>query len=501
MFYKGILQSYEPATNTGTIYLPENEIELVFSTDDLSNLRIEPQLGERVKCLMEEKHGVKRAKFIVRLDFKNTREQKPLNETYYQRIEPSSHPIEQVEKVTGAPDSVLGETESMAKRDSEAEVLAIEQPPEDTISEQSNPTNHNLNALAHENVAEIEAIRNANECLNKPIQTVALVETTACIKLEKHNLVDSEQINVTSAATLLQTAHDHPVDSSQHQLSTDAIDLKGRLDTEIDEHSFTKTEVSSTAVERQSQVDDSKSTQPLEALDPALEIKEIVYSVPKQLLSVFETSELKPQDAFKIDPLLSKESCIEASQPIDQFKALTPHSVQAVLVAGKISELMDSHDSMEHLKNQHVHIAKAEASTKENHRPSASTLGSTTPILSAQIPNQNVDKVSALAKLKNKFAYKHYAPKHQPRPKKKERYINPWMIVSVVVLLVLVNLAVFGFTKYSQYKAEQKAKAKLYLLEQEKIIADQRNQMGHVPTKKVLSEKALDDLLGKDREK
>ena len=499
MFYKGILQSYEPATNTGTIYLPENEIELVFSTDDLSNLRIEPQLGERVKCLMEEKHGVKRAKFIVRLDFKNTREQKPLNETYYQRIEPSSHPIEQVEKATGTPESVLGETESMAKRDSETEVLATEQPPEDTISEQSNPTNHNLNALAHENVAEIKAIQ--NESLARSIQAAALVETTACIELEKHNLVDSEQINVTSAATLLQTAHDHPVDSSQHQLSTDAIDLKGRLDTEIDEHSFTITDASSIPVERQSQVDDLKSTQPLEALDPALEIKEITYSVPAQLSSAFETSEPKQQDASKIDPLLSKESCIQASQPIDQFKALTPHSVQAVPVAGKISELIDSHDSIETLNDHPVDSAKAEALTKENHRPSASALGSTTPILSAQIPNQNVDKVSALAKLKNQFAYKHYAPKHQPRLKKKERYINPWMIVSVVVLLVLVNLAVFGFTKYSQYKAEQKAKAKLYLLEQEKIIADQRNQLGYIPTKKVLSEKALDDLLGKDREK
>ena len=99
------------------------------------------------------------------------------------------------------------------------------------------------------------------------------------------------------------------------------------------------------------------------------------------------------------------------------------------------------------------------------------------------------------SKVKTKLAYKNYKPKKARKPKKQ---FNPWLILGMVVILILVNVGVMGYKKFQNYQAEQAAKAQLYLLEQERIIEEQRLKHGKLPNK-ILSDKSLDELLGKDR--
>lgn len=83
MFHKGRLGSYDAVKQVGTIHLLDKDIQLHFLRKDFPNLTLEPQIGERVKCLIEEIENKYIAKFIVRLDHKNARTEQPLNDIFY----------------------------------------------------------------------------------------------------------------------------------------------------------------------------------------------------------------------------------------------------------------------------------------------------------------------------------------------------------------------------------------------------------------------------------
>lgn len=80
MFYKGTLKSYNPEVEAGIIRLSGQDIELHFNIKDFPNASLKPQMGERVKCLIEERQGQAFAKYIVRLDHKNARTEKPIQQ-------------------------------------------------------------------------------------------------------------------------------------------------------------------------------------------------------------------------------------------------------------------------------------------------------------------------------------------------------------------------------------------------------------------------------------
>ncbi len=109
-------------------------------------------------------------------------------------------------------------------------------------------------------------------------------------------------------------------------------------------------------------------------------------------------------------------------------------------------------------------------------------------------PQQNKNEHEP-SKVKTKLAYKIYKPK---KARKEKKQFNPWLIVGMVVILILVNVGVMGYNKFQNYQQEQAAKAQLYLLEQERIIEEQRRKHGKLPNK-ILSDRSLDELLGKDR--
>ena len=111
MFYKGTLKSYDAAEQVGIIHLSDKDIDLHFSLDDFPNSTLEPQIGERVKCLIEEKDFKHIAKFIVRLDHKNARTEKPRNNIFYSEDED----LDVLKKAQQEKDQVLTENETLEK--------------------------------------------------------------------------------------------------------------------------------------------------------------------------------------------------------------------------------------------------------------------------------------------------------------------------------------------------------------------------------------------------
>ena len=99
------------------------------------------------------------------------------------------------------------------------------------------------------------------------------------------------------------------------------------------------------------------------------------------------------------------------------------------------------------------------------------------------------------SKVKTKLTYKTYKPK---KARKEKRQFNHWLIVGMILILILVNVGVMGYKKFQNYQTEQAAKAQLYLVEQERIIEEQRLKHGKLPNK-ILSDQSLDELLGNDR--
>lgn len=522
MFHKGVLKTYDQDSQTGTIALLESEIELHFSIKDLSSTTVEPQVGERVKCMMEDKEGVKRAKFIVRLDFKNAREDKPLNETYYQRI-----------------DDTVDQNKSVEKTSAQSELVAEQDIQQQGIKDQldathQEPAQPQLSSVLPEN----EPLSSDEEISVPPVQTSTPVVSASSLELiaSESDPIQSDTLDISPVAqhaselntpnqveaisitsqqpiTELELVLDQPAELPHmivEQQQTDHEQLK--LDKQPTE--FTPSSVPQfEAVDILEPVHKS-SPESAPILHPVSQLEEnrlqpISISFPQESESA-QPIELKTDifqigqsasDTAKIPDLKSAMSFddIAAALDFNQTKPLDLEKAEPSLIQmggyEKISSLIESNYSSDYTQQQQAQNHGVELNQDAIDQDTVQSR-----ILSKAKSNQHEAPVSAMEKLKNKLAYKHYAPQNK-RKQKRQSSINPWLIASVVLGLVLINLAVFGYQKYTQYQSDQHAKAKLYLLEQERIIEEQRKKMSHVPDKKVLSDKALDDLLGKDRQK
>ena len=107
-------------------------------------------------------------------------------------------------------------------------------------------------------------------------------------------------------------------------------------------------------------------------------------------------------------------------------------------------------------------------------------------------------KISVFQKIKNSLTYKKRKPKKEK--KKVEIYLNPWILLMIIVVPLTIELGDRGYKKYKIYQKEQQEKARLYEIEQKRIVEEQRKKLGKLPDK-VLSDETLDELLGKDRQK
>ena len=72
MFYKGIVVQYDAVDQSGCIELVKDQRIVYFHVSDFPNAEIQPQLNERIKCLVVESEDSLKANCIVRLDIKNS---------------------------------------------------------------------------------------------------------------------------------------------------------------------------------------------------------------------------------------------------------------------------------------------------------------------------------------------------------------------------------------------------------------------------------------------
>ena len=66
--------------------------------------------------------------------------------------------------------------------------------------------------------------------------------------------------------------------------------------------------------------------------------------------------------------------------------------------------------------------------------------------------------------------------------------------------LLCINLALYTYKRYQHYQQDQAIKLNKLTAEQKQQVAEQRRALGRLPNK-ILSNQALDELLGKTREK
>ncbi|WP_445115141.1 hypothetical protein [Acinetobacter sp. WZC-1] len=105
---------------------------------------------------------------------------------------------------------------------------------------------------------------------------------------------------------------------------------------------------------------------------------------------------------------------------------------------------------------------------------------------------------SSYRKIKTRVAYRIYSREKSQLHRRTGSIIPPWLPAGGLSLCIAVYLGLYGYDQYRKYQQEQEVKLQLYMLEQQRRIAEQRRAQGKLPDR-ILSEKSLDELLGKDR--
>lgn len=108
-----------------------------------------------------------------------------------------------------------------------------------------------------------------------------------------------------------------------------------------------------------------------------------------------------------------------------------------------------------------------------------------------------VKKKSLFNDLKNRILYSKYKSK-SPREKKPPVKLNSWLFICVCIIPILILASYEGYKRYQNYVEDRETKARLYQIEQQQMIEEQRRKLGSLPTK-ILSDETLDELLGKER--
>ena len=425
MFHKGTLKSYDSANEVGVILLSEKELELHFTLQDFPNPTLEPQLGERVKCLIEQTEDKATAKFIVRLDYKNARTETPRNKIFYSEDEDLD-----VLKKAQAEKEIAQQEQDEKLRDQQLKSKTIDA--KKTSADQPQPN------------SKIDKNSNLNQDLDIGAQKQAS-------NFAEENAVKLDQ---TKTPEIKFEVVDH-------------LAKKNKIEQSLDSTDSSETESNSSSI-------DTNKTPDVIIL-PKKEEPAIPQSAPLSGLT-------KPVDVHlegMID--LSHTSMHDEDDPF------------AALIS---SPLSNSHTTKsKSLTAQHLSIDAFEQLQQEqiNTRHTTSTPDHSSNNNYQDNNNSIQEGDSALQKAKTQLAYRTNKSRAM---KGTSLNFNPWILIGVISLLVLAALGYFGYERYLKHKAEQDAKAKYYLLEQQKAIEDQRQKMAKLSDKPIIPEERRKELLG-----
>ena len=563
MFHRGLLKTYDSESKIGTIYLTDSQLELHFSAEDFPNPSIPPQIGERVKCFINDDDTAKdKAKFIVRLDHKNSRTEQPLNRIFYSEEE-DLNAIKEKERIAAQEALALEKWQksveeevrarvdlevAQAKKEllaqmsatfpesnnsitSEADVLRAEQNHQLDISDQGIPILMAESALDHDqNLAE-EQIEARSNLLAEQMPT-----------MQDDVVIADQDAKEDRVAVLNEADQVHPeahfVLQKEDVVSSQGFN--GSEELKIETHSHSTTQQERKEFSQDTQLDHTSShVDGLPQIDDVLVIPSNSTESVDQL-NVIDTKDQLPEfsfsealDAATTLTVLTSDQELETNaseletasqinaEQINQTQISTSQINTALNIpeTPKLSEWLEQKntDLAPHSQSTQVQSSLTlMASVQESETASFNSVAANS-IIPTFIPDQQPTATVTVSPAQTDMAYDQaltptplnkvktkleYQSRKQLKVKRKsEKQINPLVIGLLISVLILIGFAYFAFEKYQERKQEDEAKAKLYLLEQQRLIEEQRLRLGKVPNKKVLSEKSLDELLGKDREK
>lgn len=565
MFHRGLLKTYDSESKIGTIYLTDSQLELHFSAEDFPNPSIPPQIGERVKCFINDDDTAKdKAKFIVRLDHKNSRTEKPLNRIFYSEEE-DLNAIKEKERIAAQEALALEKWQktveeevrtrvdlevAQAKKEllaqmsatfpesnnsitSEADVLRAEQNHQLDISDQGIPILMAESALDHDqNLAE-EQIEVRSNLLAEQMPTmqdavvisgqdakedrVAVlneadqVHPEAHFVLQKEDVVSSQgfngseelKIETHSHSTTQQVLKDLSQDTQRdHTLShvdglpqiNDVLVIPSNSTESISQVSVTTIKDQLPEFSFSDALDEAPTltvSNPDKKLDANTSELETTSKINAEQIN--QTQINQPQTSTsQINTALNIPETPKLSEWLEQNNTdLEPHSQST-----QIQSSLTSIQQPETTSFNSVAVDSNALGFIANQQPTATVTASS---IQTDMAYDQASTLTPLNKVKTKLEYQ--SRKQLKVKRKSEKQINPLVIGLMISVLILIGFAYFAFEKYQERKQENEEKAKLYLLEQQRLIEEQRLHLGKLPNKKVLSEKSLDELLGKDREK
>lgn len=457
MFHKGILQSYDELAQVGTIFLTDQNVELHFAVTDLPNPGIAPEIGERVKCFINEQdHAACKATFIVRLDHKNARPEQPQNLIFYSEADDLKAVQEQnTQQVAQEIEQELEqklEQEQLAPNTARVEHAAFA---EDTLVITSVPRDELLDVLD-----QVKGL-----CLTD--QTVASV--TELDTTQDHH--SPEQVVDTTCDQMVDVEMSiHPTICT---LPMDRADTLVCVDATPPQHDL----LQQFAVEQteQAQLDDVEQLQAqaeqvasVQLIVPELHLSQILPQQDESEPDTAQLMELMPADS---DVLKDDELALNAE-------------VKPSQVACGIQDNSQAADELKHLAIQQSAAwvrQQGVAALKENVATQDQLKAKSTPVTISR--GVTTSRVAT-------------ANNHLQRGKNEKRQLSPWIMVWLLGGIVLLAAGFSAFQQFQHYKQDQHAKAKLYLLEQQRVIEQQRKKLGNVSQGHILSERALKALLG-----
>lgn len=514
MFHKGVLNSYDSNKRKGTILL-ENEDEVQFLVEDLSSMMVNPVIGERVRCIVVEKKGKKHAKCIIRRDHRNARIEKPVNKIFYsdvsnlKQLKEKRHANEKKIAKAAIDQKEVNISHSDHQTNHQKSAEQKELQVRDIISETDEKRQYDLAQTADQELRHLSSLNVDFKIQNiedesRDEQIIKDIKASD-LKHQPEGLVQNFETETKVHNEFIDEENAKPTAlNANSKIKKDDIFSFELTDEDVKEPTIILNE--SIKDETENSISENKV---LEIDDSRLELGEPIFSVIGHNETQQNEKVVSDQDAEIGIPVLDYQSLEElmeknkADQPLNHAEP-------------NIFQVQEDQVFMQNEEKEHHHTESQQEF--EIQKLASDTLRSAQPETQKPEPQysnhaqaeMNADNSHPLGfdqfeyrwhKFKMALLYKKYKPtsvqksKHIQRDKNK---FNPWIIVSVIALLVIGNLVVIGYQKIQAYQVEQQTKSQLYLIEQQRAIEEQRSKLGNLPDK-ILSDETLDELLGKDR--
>ena len=301
-----------------------------------------------------------------------------------------------------------------------------------------------------------------DEQLLEPIETVQVLETTESI----------QQIQVEE----VQPVVDEVV----------VIDTQQPIvDEQIPESIETVQALEITESTQQIQVEEVQSVvDEVVVVDTQQPIVEEQIFEPVKTVQALETTESTQQIQFEeVRPVVDEVVVIDTQQPIVEEQILEP-VVQKVEIVEPLQSNLSIEKATESIPVviqviETATVADAFPPVKDKAEPNANNVDRQKQLLERQLLEKNMNLTASqkfIQKMKVKFLYSK-RKQTQAKPEVKKQFsFNPWILVTGVVLLGVINLGFYARDQYTEYKTESLLKLQQYENAQKEEIKRQKKE-------------------------